>query len=257
MIRSRYTIACWLFLSLCASAFFAHESPGQSTGSGGFGNNGSGGFGNNGSGGFGNNGSGGFGNSGSSGGTGNGSSTSGTGATGEIPQVNVDAAFATGIQREQIIGATSNTAPVFSNQTNSAYGYQGRGGSGIGGAFGGAFGNAFGQAPGGTGQGQEQSKTIRIRLRSDIEVAAPRVESRQNVISSHLHQNASAARVQSVRVELSGRTAVLTGSVATERDKRLAANLVRLEPGVSKIDNRLVVRDSREPLSVPAPTPLP
>lgn len=45
-----------------------------------------------------------------------------------------------------------------------------------------------------------------------------------------------------VNVRLTGDgTAVLTGSLATTDSSRLAANLMRIQPGVRKIDNQIVV----------------
>ncbi|MHC4403258.1 MAG: BON domain-containing protein [Planctomycetota bacterium] len=51
-------------------------------------------------------------------------------------------------------------------------------------------------------------------------------------------------RIQSrspMDVSLEGGTAVLQGVVATDRDRALAEMLVRLEPGVRQVDNRLTL----------------
>jgi osmotically-inducible protein OsmY len=44
-----------------------------------------------------------------------------------------------------------------------------------------------------------------------------------------------------VQVTVEGPIVVLTGQAATERDRRLAEALVRMEPGVQSVDNRLAV----------------
>jgi osmotically-inducible protein OsmY len=40
---------------------------------------------------------------------------------------------------------------------------------------------------------------------------------------------------------MEGRTAILIGAVASERDRRMSQLLVQLEPGVAKVENRIVV----------------
>ena len=40
---------------------------------------------------------------------------------------------------------------------------------------------------------------------------------------------------------MSGRSAILRGEVATEHDRVLAAELLRLEPGVGQVQNQLTV----------------
>ncbi len=61
---------------------------------------------------------------------------------------------------------------------------------------------------------------------------------------------ASLSRFSLVRPELAGievalnsnGTAVLTGSAASAETRRLAANLMRLQPGIRKVDNQIVVQ---------------
>ena len=56
-------------------------------------------------------------------------------------------------------------------------------------------------------------------------------------------------------VSMEGRTAVLTGTVANEHARDLAARLCLLEPGVSKVENRLTIPEELTPPSVPAFAP--
>ena len=43
-----------------------------------------------------------------------------------------------------------------------------------------------------------------------------------------------------------GTVATLTGTVSTERDRRLVKQLILLEPGIDKVENNLIVSDDRE-----------
>jgi hypothetical protein len=52
-------------------------------------------------------------------------------------------------------------------------------------------------------------------------------------------------------VEVSGRVAVLRGEVASEYDRALAETLVRLEPGVSRVENLLTIPSSDAPPAAP------
>ena len=47
--------------------------------------------------------------------------------------------------------------------------------------------------------------------------------------------------LRGIRVTMEGRTAVLTGQVSTERERRMSQLLVQLEPGVRQVDNRISV----------------
>ena len=48
-----------------------------------------------------------------------------------------------------------------------------------------------------------------------------------------------------VRVDMNGEVATLRGRVATQQDRELAENLIRLEPGVSDVRNELSVGGTR------------
>ena len=50
-----------------------------------------------------------------------------------------------------------------------------------------------------------------------------------------------------------GRTAILRGTVATDEDRRLAEQLVLLEPGVAKVQNEITVRPQPAAETVPQP----
>ena len=135
-------------------------------------------------------------------------------------------------------GATSGIAGLTGALSTSAFG---RGGGGFGGGFGGGgFGNQFGQGglnnatAGGTSQ-------LRIPVRIAFE-ARP--------VSSTLISTKFARRLTNipalnltapVAVTMDGRTAVLQGVVANERQRGLIARLANLEPGVSSVRNELKI----------------
>lgn len=153
-----------------------------------------------------------------------------------------DQAFADGVQRAGAPEARelgTGGAEVANAQGNGGGGLFG--GGGLGGGFGGLGG--FSQLFGGFGQGQQQTKTVRTRLASGISVqpVAPRVVAA--TVNTRLSTLASRSRFDKVRVELTGRTAVLNGQVDSDADRRMAVLLVRLEPGVSKVEDRLAVAE--------------
>jgi hypothetical protein len=45
------------------------------------------------------------------------------------------------------------------------------------------------------------------------------------------------------------RVAVLTGTVASEHQKELIAGMLELEPGISSVDNRLIVAPATPPVA--------
>lgn len=64
----------------------------------------------------------------------------------------------------------------------------------------------------------------------------------------------------SVQVAVKDRTAILLGVVASSHDRLLAEGLARLEPGISQVENRLVVQSpssSSSPAATPAPAVVP
>ncbi|MEM9826368.1 MAG: BON domain-containing protein, partial [Planctomycetota bacterium] len=54
-----------------------------------------------------------------------------------------------------------------------------------------------------------------------------------------VQSNSRAVRLSGVQVQMQDGTAIMTGTVATERDRRMSQLLMRLEPGVRRVDNRV------------------
>jgi len=55
-----------------------------------------------------------------------------------------------------------------------------------------------------------------------------------------------------IRVEVQGRTAVLQGVVATDHDRVVAEQMVRLEAGIEAVKNEIAVEKPKPPQSVPS-----
>lgn len=131
---------------------------------------------------------------------------------------------------------------TFGTETSTAGGGGGGGGGfgGGGGGLGGFFGG-LSQAFGGGNNGGSTQPVIRVRLRSAIEVAPRSPVLVQQSATKTLTAAPPRSGVQGVAVSMNGRTAVLSGVVKTEKDRRMSELLMRLQPGVRAVDNRVVV----------------
>ena len=97
----------------------------------------------------------------------------------------------------------------------------------------------------------QQSGTVR-EIRTALRVGFAFPTASQSQLTGRLANAniASLSRFSSSRPELAGievalnssGTAVLTGSAPTVETRRLAANLMRLQPGIRKVDNQIVVQ---------------
>lgn len=93
--------------------------------------------------------------------------------------------------------------------------------------------------------GRRQQPVFRFTREADftnqpVKTAALSERLTQRVMKSQAIQAESP-----VQVVIRGRTAILRGSVASDRARDLAARLVLLEPGVDDVDNQLTVSDSQ------------
>jgi osmotically-inducible protein OsmY len=64
-------------------------------------------------------------------------------------------------------------------------------------------------------------------------------------VAGLLGRTSRIARVSPISVTIERDTAVLRGQVLTTRDRQLAEDLVRMEPGIWQVRNELVVGASR------------
>lgn len=188
---------------------------------------------------------------GATGGTATGGTVAGLGTeTGSAAlSVEVDTSAFDSIERGNTIGAASTSGFGLGDDGGSGTGARSTGVGGIGGGGLGAFGglggfgalnNLFG---GGLGGQQSTRPILRTRLRSAIKVAPVSPVVVQQQASSRLQTVASERQFRGVNLQMVGRTAVLTGTVGSESDRRMTELLLRLEPGVSQVDNRVIVAD--------------
>jgi hypothetical protein len=126
---------------------------------------------------------------------------------------------------------------------------------GFGGGFGGIGFNSVNQAT--RQQGNQFQTPFRSKLRVDVQYTAPtatQVSRRFSGRLTRIPQLSETLRGVEARLTPEG-VLVLTGEVATARDRDLAERMATLEPGVDQIQNELTVaadRASDEPLPPPA-----
>lgn len=238
-------------LALVGLALLAGTADGQSRTGGSGGQTGGGMF------------SGGTGGTGSAGTGGAQGDSAGGGAAGggEIGGLLADPASAFSIQRGGAIGGADESAAPVGASTGAA-GTAATGVGARGGAFGGGFGGMGGLGglgglfgglnPFGMGGGNEQSTPVRTRLRSGVRAAPVPPQQVQARIQQQLVNTPAGGRFIGTQVRMDGRTAILSGQVRSEEDRRMAELLIRLEPGVSRIENNLEVGP---PETVPPPSP--
>ena len=96
-------------------------------------------------------------------------------------------------------------------------------------------------------------KTVRAVRSVEFEYRVPAAAVLNTTLGTRLTRSKSVAAQGNVVVAMEGRTAVLTGVVANEHARDLAARLCLLEPGVSKVENRLTIPEELAPATVVGP----
>ena len=147
------------------------------------------------------------------------------------------------IERGQGVGVTSETVRGFSSLSvdSRAVGAGGAGrgvggARGLGGLMGGGLGGGLSQIQPGT-----QGAGLRTQLRSAVPGQAGSVG---NGLQRRIQTNSAVNRFGTVQPIPSGRTVVLQGQVDSVAQQRMAHLLMQLEPGVSRVENRLQVTGS-------------
>ena len=91
--------------------------------------------------------------------------------------------------------------------------------------------------------GNINNQTIRSASSIDFDVTMPSQRIQPTAVATHLNRMPGIQGSQvTFRSSPSGTTAVLTGTVASNRERRVAQQLLLLEPGVNKVENLLEVR---------------
>ena len=148
------------------------------------------------------------------------------------------------VARDETVGASADTVRGFSD-ASAATTTQGGGFGGLGGGLGGlgglgGFGNLFGG--GGVGGSQVTQPAIRTRLRSAVNVAPRTMSDVQYHANRTLQSLPYSQRMPGVHVNVHQGTAVIRGTVTNNHDRRMSELLMRLEPGVRRVQNQVIVQ---------------
>tara|TARA_A100001391_G_scaffold77736_1_gene50233 strand:- start:471 stop:1208 length:738 start_codon:yes stop_codon:yes gene_type:complete len=209
---------------------------------------------------------GGGGNTGGGGTGGGGAGAGGTQITGGSDLVDLQEEFIGDVDRtggvgqfSEPVGASVTSAAASLSTTGARATTRAGGGLGGLGGLGAAFNNALN---GGLNGGTEATMPIRTRLRSAVELPPVDVDvqiAREVSLNNRLQRTSSlgprprgpatlgaeygpaSQPLYGVNVQMQGRTAILQGTVSSEAHRRRSELLIRLEPGVSQIDNRISV----------------
>jgi BON domain len=144
-------------------------------------------------------------------------------------------------------GTGYNSSQSGRGQQSSQFGGQGLGRQG-------------GQSRRGTGQSGQQGQYgqggaaagkqqvwFEPRIEVGFTVSAPQASVIQADVARPLHVPALSSRFGTVQVSVMGDTVILRGTVTSENDRLLAAQMAMLEPAVSSVRNELTVAPAATP----------
>jgi len=87
-------------------------------------------------------------------------------------------------------------------------------------------------------------RNVRSTASSEFDFSPLEVDTRSVALQTRITKLPSLrGTTDQVAVRMDGNTVTLTGTVATSHERKLAEQLVRLEPGVDTVDNRLSVKE--------------
>lgn len=188
--------------------------------------------------------------SGGSRGTGAGGGAGGrqSGAGGGVaePQFNEFGSVGNSIGQGGFVGRSDNSGRFVGQGQAGQQGNLGAGGLGLGGGRGR---NGAGNLNSNNNGGGNNANQSQRRVRPQLKVAFPVTRVPTTIIASSLQQRMStetltAGTLRNVQLNMSDEGVVtLSGAVASEDARSLAAAMVRLEPGVRKVVNELTVQE--------------
>jgi hypothetical protein len=192
-----------------------------------------------------------FGSGGSSGGFqfgngalgGTGSSSTGT-ASGMVGMSGGGMYGGTGYGGANAAGRTgSNNSSQYGNRSSSQYGQNGGGQGRQGGSRRGGTGQSQNQGQPGGNTGTAGSAQTYFEPRIDVGFAVPQPKAAvvQASISAPWRSPGLSGRFGTVNVSVQGDTVTLRGTVSSDNDRLLAAQMAMLEPSVSTVRNELTV----------------
>jgi hypothetical protein len=94
---------------------------------------------------------------------------------------------------------------------------------------------------GNRGNGGDRSPPVRVKLRPAFETPLGTMQQITSDLQSRLTTNVSDLGVADSKISMDGRTLTLEGKVVSEHQRSLIEKIISLEPGVTTIDNRLIV----------------
>jgi len=118
---------------------------------------------------------------------------------------------------------------------------QGRGGGGSRRSGGTQGQGQYGQSQGGAGTNKDAQPWYEPRIEVGFTVSAPAPTAVQTNIAAPLHTPAMTSRFGTVNVSVQGSTVTLRGTVNSEEDRQLAAQMAMLEPAVMSVQNDLKI----------------
>jgi hypothetical protein len=104
----------------------------------------------------------------------------------------------------------------------------------------------------GSGTTGQTATSIRTTFRAAFNYSQPSSNQLSTSLTRRLAKTPAIQARTPIRVELQGRTAILRGVASTEHARCLAAEMVRLEPGIEVVRNEIVV-ESPTPTSLTLP----
>jgi osmotically-inducible protein OsmY len=143
-------------------------------------------------------------------------------------------------------GTAGRTGSQYSG-SQSQYGSRGSGAYGQSGAGQGRTGSRGrgtaqqGQGQQGAGTNKDQQPWFEPRIEVGFAVAAPAPTAVQSDIVKPLRAPTLAPRFGKINVSVQGSTVVLRGTVNSEEDRALAAQMAMLEPSVAAVQNELQI----------------
>lgn len=100
----------------------------------------------------------------------------------------------------------------------------------------------FGMNPFGANNAANNQRQVRTRLQGQVEIPAAMQQASELRTQQQVQVAAPVRRlVNGYDVSVDSGVATITGVASTEKDRRMAELLLKLEPGVRSVDNQIVV----------------
>lgn len=138
-------------------------------------------------------------------------------------------------------GTSYNGSSQYGNRAGQSGQYGGAQGRGGGSRRGGQFQGQGQPGQGGTTGSKDQQVWFEPRFEVGFAVAGPGATAVQTNIANPLHTPSMSPRFGSVKVSVQGSMVTLQGTVSSEEDRLLAAQMAMLEPAVASVQNDLIV----------------